>query len=95
MTLPPLVFIARFLQHVLPKGFAKVRNYGLLAPRNRAQLASVHAQLITPPPPATLSSAHSPAQAPTGASPPPQRCPLCHVGTMRKVKTLPPRRGPP
>lgn len=28
MTLPALVFIARFLQHVLPKGLQKVRHYG-------------------------------------------------------------------
>jgi hypothetical protein len=31
-------FIQRFLQHVLPKGFAKVRYYGLLAPGNRQRL---------------------------------------------------------
>ena len=30
--LPPLTFIHRFLQHVLPKGFQKVRYYGLLSP---------------------------------------------------------------
>jgi hypothetical protein len=32
-------FIQRFLQHVLPKGFVKVRYYGLLAPSNRKRLA--------------------------------------------------------
>jgi hypothetical protein len=31
-------FLQRFLQHVLPKGFAKVRSYGLLAPGNRQRL---------------------------------------------------------
>jgi hypothetical protein len=30
-TLDVRVFIARFLQHVLPKGFMKIRHYGLLA----------------------------------------------------------------
>ena len=45
-TLPPMVFLARFLQHVLPKGFAKVRSYGLLAPRNRPRLEAAHAQLL-------------------------------------------------
>jgi hypothetical protein len=95
-TLPPLVFLARFLQHVLPMGFAKVRSYGLLAPRNRAQLDAVHAQLATTPPPATLSPAHSPARAPADASPPPpHRCPVCRVGIMRLVRTLPRHRGPP
>src|SRR5208337_827620 len=35
MTLNPLEFIRRFLQHVLPDGFHKVRYYGLLSPSNR------------------------------------------------------------
>jgi hypothetical protein len=33
-TMPPVEFIRRFLQHVLPSGFVKLRHYGLLAPRN-------------------------------------------------------------
>lgn len=33
--LPPLTFIHRFLQHVLPKGFQKVRYYGLLSPKKK------------------------------------------------------------
>jgi hypothetical protein len=38
-TLSAEAFIHRFLQHVLPKGFVKVRYYGLLAPGNRKRLA--------------------------------------------------------
>ena len=37
-TLSADAFIHRFLQHVLPKGFVKVRYYGLLAPSNRKRL---------------------------------------------------------
>lgn len=33
-TLPPLEFIRRFLLHVLPKGFTKIRHFGLHAPAN-------------------------------------------------------------
>ena len=33
-TLPPHEFLRRFLQHVLPHGFVKLRHYGLLAPGN-------------------------------------------------------------
>ena len=33
-TLAPLEFIRRFLQHVLPKGFKKLRHYGLLSSHN-------------------------------------------------------------
>ncbi len=32
--LPPDQFIERFLQHVLPPGFVKIRHYGLHAPAN-------------------------------------------------------------
>lgn len=35
MTLSGIEFIRRFLLHVLPKGFAKIRHYGILAGRNR------------------------------------------------------------
>lgn len=38
MTLPVDVFLARFLQHVLPRGFTKIRYYGLLSPTGRPDL---------------------------------------------------------
>jgi len=40
MTLPVFEFIRRFLQHVLPRGFKKVRHFGYLSSRNK-QLLSV------------------------------------------------------
>jgi hypothetical protein len=36
MTLDAVEFLRRFVQHVLPKGFTKIRHYGLLASRHRA-----------------------------------------------------------
>ncbi len=36
MTLKPHEFIRRFLMHVLPKGFHRIRHYGLLANGGRA-----------------------------------------------------------
>lgn len=51
--LPPVEFIKRFLDHVLPPGFTKIRHYGLYAGSNvetRLQLA--HALLAPPSPPA-------------------------------------------
>jgi hypothetical protein len=39
-------FIHRFLQHVLPKGFVKVRYYGFLSVSQRAQLATLRQQLV-------------------------------------------------
>ena len=52
MTLPLGDFIGRFLLHVLPKGFQKVRAFGWLAPRRkRGELAAIREALGTPPPP--------------------------------------------
>lgn len=51
-TLPALEFIRRFLQHVLPKGFVKVRYYGFFSPSQRPQLQQIRQLLIgsdTPP----------------------------------------------
>lgn len=42
---PAEEFIRRFLQHVLPKGFIKVRYYGLFAPSKRGLLKKVRALL--------------------------------------------------
>jgi len=44
-TLPAKEFIRRFLQHVLPKGFVKVRYYGFLASGCRPRLAALRQQL--------------------------------------------------
>ncbi len=40
-TLPVLDFIHRFLQHVLPRGFVKIRYYGFMAPNTKSLLAVV------------------------------------------------------
>ncbi|HSH81704.1 MAG TPA: IS91 family transposase [Herpetosiphonaceae bacterium] len=45
-TLPAEQFIRRFLQHVLPKGFVKVRYFGLFSPGKRQVLAQVRALVV-------------------------------------------------
>jgi hypothetical protein len=50
MALAPHEFIRRFLMHVLPKGFHRIRHYGLLANGNRAaDIARLRALLRVPP----------------------------------------------
>jgi Putative transposase len=50
MTLHAVEFIRRFLLHVLPAGFVKIRHFGLLANRNRRQaLALCRIHLHAPP----------------------------------------------
>ena len=44
-TLPALTFIHRFLQHVLPSGFVKVRYYGLFVPGRRKALPALRQRL--------------------------------------------------
>ena len=41
MTLPVNEFLRRFLQHVLPSGFQKVRSYGFLSPAGAMALEVV------------------------------------------------------
>lgn len=101
-TLPAEQFLHRFLQHVLPKGFVKVRYYGFFAPGARPQLAALQqhlAQRATAPPGPTDPAAVAPS-----ANPPPPdvrpsgakvRCPVC--GQAMQVRSLlrPSARCPP
>ncbi len=49
MTLPTHEFIRRFLMHVLPAGFHRIRYYGLLASSKRAENVARARELLTPP----------------------------------------------
>lgn len=91
-TLPGEEFLRRFLHHVLPRGFHKVRYYGLLAPSRRAKLRRLQWALATPEPEAS-SSEEMPAQDTTAA---PQHCPVCEIGLLLFVALIPrATRGPP
>ncbi len=91
-TLPALAFIERFLQHVVPKGFVKVRYYGLFRLGNRRLLTQVRAKLV-PSGSTGMASAPSPSAVP---SPPTMlRCPRCGQ-PMQLVQTIPCQsRAPP
>jgi hypothetical protein len=55
LRLPATEFIDRFLKHVLPGGFKRIRHYGLLAPRHKAgHLALARAALDAPTPDAVV-----------------------------------------
>ena len=67
MTLTAMEFLRRFVQHVLPRGFVRMRQYGYLASAGRsARLARARRLLRRTPPPVTT--------APTA---PPWHCPQC------------------
>jgi len=92
MTLGADEFIRRFLLHVVPDGFQRIRHYGLLGNRTRAgKLARCRALLDAPPPPppvlATLADPHDRYEALTGRSL--RVCPVCSVGIMQRIGILP------
>jgi hypothetical protein len=91
-TLPAFTFIGRFLQHILPKGFVKVRYYGLFRLGNRRLLAQVRAQLVPPGSAGVAPAASAPA---VPAPPAMLRCPRCGQ-PMQLVQTIPRQsRAPP
>ena len=98
MTLTAQEFIRRFLLHVLPAGFQRIRYYGLLGNRYREEKLARCRQLLGMPP-AQTTAAEPPLdyrdryQQLTGCSL--WECPVCHQGRMRVVETLPAAHGPP
>ena len=51
LALPAETFIDRFLLHVLPTGFKRIRHYGILGPAAKAtKLAQARTALSVPPP---------------------------------------------
>ena len=92
MTLDASEFLRRFLLHVLPRGFVRIRHYGFLSNRHRCENVRVCRTL--------LSSASAPVCPATGSSVEPAMsgvdlvstavCPRCGKGRMVVVEELPP-----
>ncbi|MBF0422005.1 MAG: transposase [Magnetococcales bacterium] len=80
-------FIRRFLQHVLPQGFHKVRYFGLWNPQKRCVVQRV--RLMFAPEPLPAHSEPAPAKAnpvKVGQGAP---CPCCNTGVLILVRCLP------
>ena len=87
MTLPAGEFIRRFLLHVLPDGFCRIRHYGLFANGHRAGKLALCRQLLGTPGrrgEQTTSAPDADQMAPTGDPPP---CPCCG-GRMKFVENF-------
>lgn len=94
-TLAPVEFLRRFVLHVLPKGFVKIRHHGLMAPGNVATRLLVARRLIERSP--------TPPSAGDGPRPPPdfrelllaltgidlRRCPRCGSLAVNRRPLLP------
>jgi len=80
-------FIRRFLQHILPKGFVKVRYYGIFSPSWRARLPLLQQQLILLALPDYQSPQLPPVQIPPSTDYHTVRCPSC--GKVLEPQALP------
>ena len=102
MTLDAMEFLRRFLLHVLPAGFMRVRHFGLLANASRKVSLATSRSLLgaKPVPTATLPESETWQELferITGRDP--TRCPKCPSGRLIISETLPPQtsrgRAPP
>jgi hypothetical protein len=87
MTIAADEFIRRFLLHALPDGFHRIRHYGFLANRRRADKLALCRQLLDVAVAASLDDGE--AQQHCG----PDLCPSCG-GPMEPIGSLPPSRPP-
>jgi hypothetical protein len=81
MTLDGVEFLRRFLLHVLPPRFTRVRYYGFLANRDRGSNIAKARELI---------GSRRPLR-PRPPIPDPRLCPQCRKGTMRRLAQIDPQ----
>jgi Putative transposase len=91
MTLSADEFIRRFLLHVLPAGFHRIRYYGLLGNRHRAEKLACCRRLLgmtlsEPAPRQEQQDYRARYEELTGN--PLTQCPVCHEGRMIIIETL-------
>lgn len=90
-------FIRRFMQHMLPNGFKRIRHYGLLGPAHKAaNLAAARAALEAPAPePAVIESVEAFMRRVAGIEW--LNCPHCREGRFVTIEAIPPQlpRPPP
>jgi hypothetical protein len=94
MTVAAEEFIRRFLLHVLPAGFLRIRHYGVLGNRCRTPKLATCRRLFAQPAPAMLprESAAMVMRRLTGIDI--ERCPQCHQGRLVVIATQQPLRLP-
>ena len=89
LTLAATEFIRRFMMHVLPNGFVRIRYYGFLANTHRQeQLRKIRKLLDAPQPAIAVEQSEDDSQDPLDPAQD-QRCPHCNEGVMRAVDIAP------
>jgi hypothetical protein len=95
MTLAAVEFVRRFLMHVLPAGFVRVRHYGLLANRHRQEKLGRCRELLGIAVPPQLDTAPTdqdviPTLVQEATVTPTRVCPRCGASRMFMVAEFPP-----
>lgn len=85
LTLTGEEFLRRYLQHVLPQGFHKVRYYGVWAPANRSLLHQIQLSI-----PQSQCLADTPDAVGVPGAQAEHKCPRCHQGTLHFAGTFEP-----
>jgi len=87
MTLKPAEFIRRFLIHVLPNGFHRIRHYGLLASGTKTETIARARELIAAVTPVQTAQKQQAPESAASADQPTQACPCCG-GRMSIIETF-------
>jgi hypothetical protein len=90
MTLSAVEFVRRFVMHVLPSGFVRIRHYGILANRHRREKLALCRELLTAAA-ASEEEDEEPASRREGsdAVTPARACPVCGSGRLVVIAELP------
>ena len=89
MTLSADEFLRRFLLHVLPDGFQRIRHYGLLSNRHRAENLARCRELLAVPVPIPQPALDYRERCRQLNGQDPLRCPQCKTGLMVRIAILP------
>ena len=93
MTLEAVEFMRRFLLHVLPRGFVRIRQFGFLANRVRKDKLALCRSLLNAHSPVTSPATPAASDAdPKGPDADSQRCPICKLGRLVLAEVIPPDR---
>jgi hypothetical protein len=106
-TLSPVEFLRRLMLHVLPKGFVRIRHFGLLAPANVPTRLPLSRALLGDSTEDTPPARPAPPSSPTDVVPAYvlhyqrltgvdlRQCPACGLAQVRFLPLEKPARGPP
>jgi putative transposase len=89
MTLSADEFLRRFLLHILPEGFQRIRHYGLFSNRRRAENLARCRQLLGVSAPVALSPQDYCERYRQLTGQDLLQCPQCRKGQMRRIGVLP------